>query len=158
MSAVHPPITAGSRGSLEYQALWALWTAPWNGELALNDTLISPDFIAHAAPITGGGDGLLRGREGLAGWITGIRAAMPNLVFTTEVGPLADDSYVCGRWIARGTYQGGMPGAPDLAIGKTVEFTGTDIFRVRGNQIAVYWTNADILQLLQQLGVLPGRG
>jgi len=158
MRAVDRPMTEASSGLLEYQAIWAQWTALWNGDLALNDTLISPDFIAHAAPISGSADGLVRGRAGLAGWIAGIRAAMPNLVFATEVGPLADDSYLCGRWIARGTYRGGMPGTPDLAIGKSVEFTGTDIFRVDGTQIAEYWTNADMLQLLQQLGALPGAG
>ncbi len=120
MSAVDRPNSEACSGLLEYQALWAQWTALWNGDLALNDRLISPDFIAHAAPISGSGDGLVRGREGLAGWITGIRAVMPNLVFTTEVGPLSDGSYLCGRWIARGTYRGGMPGTPDLAIGKFI--------------------------------------
>jgi len=66
-------MTEASSGLPEYQAVWAQWTALWNGDDALNDTLISPDFIAHAAPISGSGDGLVRGREGLAGWITGIR-------------------------------------------------------------------------------------
>ena len=47
-----------------------------------------------------------------------------------------------------------MPGVPAAAVGSQVSFTGTDTLRVAGGQIAEYWANADMLQLLQQLGVL----
>jgi hypothetical protein len=53
-----------------------------------------------------------------------------------------------------------MPGVPAAAVGSQVSFTGTDTLRVAGGQIAEYWANAGMLQLLQQLGALapPNQG
>jgi predicted ester cyclase len=135
------------------KALWGLWADLWNGDLGLAERIISPDFVAHAAPITGNGPDEVHGLAGLAEWIEGIRAAVPDLQFTTQVGPLAEGDLVAGRWFARGTYQGGIPGA--TAFGAVVTFTGTDTWRVAGGQIAEYWANADSLYLMQQLGAVP---
>ncbi len=136
------------------KALWQPWAALWNGDLALLDQIIAVDFLAHAAPISGNGSDEIVGRQGLGTWISGIRAAAPDLLFTTHVGPLAEGDFLSGRWAASGTYRGGMPGVPATAVGSHVSFTGTDTLRVAGGQIAEYWANADMLQLLQQLGAL----
>jgi hypothetical protein len=40
-------------------------------------------------------------------------------------------------------------------VGKQVEYAGMDIFRVDAGKIVEYWLCADILQLLQQVGVIP---
>jgi len=142
----------------DHKALWEPWADLWNGDLALTEQIIAADFVAHAAPITGTGPDEVHGRAGLAGWITGIRAAIPDLHFTTQLGPLADGDLVAGRWRAYGTYQGGIPGAPTTASGTVVTFTGTDTWRVAGGQIAEYWANADSLYLMQQLGAVPAIG
>ncbi len=71
------------------------------------------------------------------------------------VGPLADEDKVAGRWVFRATYQGDMPGASPVAVGKHVEYAGMDIFRVEAGKIVEYWLCADILQLLQQVGMIP---
>jgi predicted ester cyclase len=142
----------------DHKALWEPWGDLWNGNLALTEEIIAPDFVAHAAPITGTGSDEVHGRVGLQGWIQGIRAAIPDLHFTTQVGPLADGDFVAGRWAARGTYRGGMPGAAATAVGATVTFTGTDTLRVVNGQIAEYWANADSLYFMQQLGVVPTLG
>ena len=97
----------------------------------------------------------MRGPDGLKQWIGATVGAFTDYSFTTSVGPLADEDLVAGRWVFRATYQGSMPGASPAAVGKNVEYAGMDIFRVKDGQIVVYWLCADILQLLQQIGMIP---
>src|SRR6266545_3513342 len=41
----------------------------------------------HRRPISGNGSDQIVGRHGLGAWISSIRAAAPDLLFTTKVGP-----------------------------------------------------------------------
>ena len=134
-------------------ALAEPWKELWNGDLALTDRIIAEDFVAHAAPLTGTGSDLIRGREALNGWVSGIHAILPDLSFEIEVGPIADDDHMVVRWKARGTYGGGFPGASSAAAGREITFTGTDTLRVADGKLAEYWANADSLLFFQQLGV-----
>ena len=136
------------------KALWKSWNELWNGNLSLADEIIAPTFVAHFAPI-GTSPAEVRGPDGLKQWIGGTAAAFTNASFTTTVGPLVDEDLVAGRWIFRATYQGGMPGASSTAVGKGVEYAGMDLFRVEAGKIVEYWLCADILQLLQQVGMIP---
>ena len=97
----------------------------------------------------------MRGPNGLKQWIGGSAAAFTDYSFTTTVGPLADEDKVAGRWVFRGTYQGGIPGASPAAVGKRVEYAGMDLLRVEDGKIVEYWLCADMLQLLQQVGMIP---
>jgi predicted ester cyclase len=85
--------------------------------------------------------------------IAQIRALIPDLTFTTEVGPLRDGDFLIGRWRAEGHYAGGFPGAA-AAAGTPIAFTGTDILRLSDSRLAEYWLNADTLDLLRQLGAV----
>lgn len=140
-------------------ALAEPWKDLWNGDLSLTDKIIAEDFVAHAAPLTGTGSDQVRGREALNGWVSGIRAILPDLAFVIEVGPITDDEYMVVRWKARGTYHDGFPGASPEAAGREVTFTGTDTLRIAGGKLAEYWANADSLLFYQQLGVreVPAR-
>ncbi len=134
------------------------WRQLWNGDLAQLDAIVAENFVAHAALMGGTGEGTLRGRAALGQWIGGLHAVMTGLVFSIEVGPVTDADHLVVRWRARGTYRGGLPGASDAAIGREVDFTGTDILRVADGRIAEYWVNSDTLLLMQQLGIraVPG--
>jgi len=134
-------------------ALVGPWKDLWNGDLSVTGTIIAEDFTAHAAPITGTGPDEIRGRDALNEWVGGIHAVLPDLNFTIDVGPIADEEYLVVRWKARGTYAGGFPGAAPDAVGRTVTFTGTDTLRVADGKLAEYWANADSLLFVQQLGV-----
>lgn len=136
------------------------WKDLWNGDLGVTDKIIAEDFLAHAAPMTGSGPGEIHGREALNGWVSGIRAILPDLTFVIEVGPITDDEHMVVRWKAHGTYRGGFPGAPPEAVGREVTFTGTDTLRIADGKLAEYWANADSLLFFQQLGVreVPARG
>ena len=109
----------------------------------------------HAAMMDGGGGENLKGRDGLVGWIQQMRAAIPDLRFTIEVGPIAQDEYVSLRWAANGTYGGGFPGAAAPA-GTPVSITGTDTLRIEDGRFAEYWLNSDVHILLAQLQVKAG--
>ena len=130
------------------------WRALWNGDLSQTDKIIATDFVAHAAPITGTGPDSIAGRAALNAWVDGIHQILSDLTFTIEVGPIATDDHVVVRWRARGRYAGGFPGAPADAVGREVNFTGTDTLRIADGLIAEYWANADSLLFVQQLGVV----
>jgi predicted ester cyclase len=140
-------------------ALASQWKDLWNGDLAIADTIIAEDFLAHAAPLTGTGPDEICGREALRGWIRAIHTVLSGLTFAIQVGPVADDEYLVVRWTAHGTYRGGFPGASPEAAGREVTFTGTDVLRIAGGQLAEYWANADSLLFIQQLDVreIPAR-
>lgn len=142
------------RTNEELHALWGRWLELWNGNLAVGDEIIAPGFVAHFAPAPGS-PSEVRGPEGLTGWIGGAVAAFADHRFETTVGPLVDGDMVAGRWVFRATYQGGIPGSPESAVGQPVAYEGADFLRVEDGQIAEYWLSADILQLLQQVGVIP---
>ncbi len=137
-----------------HKELWKSWNQLWNGNLSIADEIIAPNFVAHFAPV-GNSPAVVVGSEGLKQWIGGTAAAFTNASFTTTVGPLADEDLVAGRWVFRAIYQGGMPGASSAAVGKHVEYAGMDLFRVEAGKIVEYWLCADILQLLQQVGMIP---
>lgn len=84
MRAVDLPSTAGSSGLLEYQALWAQWTALWNGDIALKDTLISHGDIADVATVDQALHGMDAAISTLGGWANGdsgvLQAGMRVLI------------------------------------------------------------------------------
>lgn len=131
------------------------WLALWNGDYSGADTLIRPDFQVHAAMLDGGEGGAVSGPQGLVGWISQIRGAIPDLVFTIQVGPIAQDDHLALRWSANGSYAGGFPGAA-APVGTKVAFTGTDVLSVRDGQLTEYWVNSDMHVLFAQLQVGGG--
>ena len=134
-------------------ALAEPWRQLWNGDLTRLDTLVAENVLIHAVLMGGTHGDTLHGRAALGQWIAGMHAVMGNFAFTIEVGPIANADHLVIRWRARGTYRGGFPNAPEAAIGREVNFTGTDILRVADGLLAEYWLNSDMLLLTQQLGI-----
>jgi predicted ester cyclase len=138
---------------LDARSLWDRWIALWNGDLAQADQIIHPRFTLHRIPPPPGASAM-HGREGLVTWIEQTRGLFPDLRFTVEVGPIVDGERVAGRWLAEGTYRGGVPGSTAPA-GTRVSFHGNDIWRADGGLIREYSLSDDLLDLMQQLGVIP---
>jgi predicted ester cyclase len=132
--------------------LVSAWLKLWNGDFGQADLCLSPDFRVHAAMLDGGDGSAVAGPRGVVGWIGQTRAAIPDLTFTIQVGPIEQDDHVALRWAAAGTYAGGFPGA-EAPAGTPVAFTGTDILRIHEGRLAEYWVNSDMLVLLAQLQV-----
>jgi len=110
--------------------LWQGWVDLWNGDLAQAEQIVATGFTANVA-IVGVDGASVQGRQGVAGWVALLRAALGEPVLTVEVGPIIDGDLVCGRWHLQGEYARGMPGAT-AAPGSRLDFTGTDILRIEG--------------------------
>jgi hypothetical protein len=96
----------------------------------------------------------LKGPDGLAGWIGGIRAAF-GVTYAVEVGPIMQDDLIAVRWTCTGSYLGDFPGAT-AEPGSPIAFTGTDVLRIADGRIAEYWVNSDIHVMLAQLKMAAG--
>jgi steroid delta-isomerase-like uncharacterized protein len=122
----------------------------WNeGNLAVVDELLSPDYILHvAAP--GVPD-----REGYKQVVSMYHTAFPDLRFTIE-DTVAEGDKVVIRLTIRGTHKGEYMGiAP---TGKQVAMTAIAIRRIEGGRIVEEWVETDRLGLMQQMGVVPPPG
>ncbi len=133
--------------------LWDSWIELWNGDLSLADQIIHPEFLVHRNPPPRI-PAELAGREALVTWIEQTRSFFDDLRLTVEVGPIVEGEMVAGRWVAEGTYHGGIPGST-APRGTPVRFRGNDIWRAEGGLIREYWLSDDLLDLMQQLGVIP---
>lgn len=117
------------------------------GNLDVADELLAPDFVGRP-----GGEEL-QGREAAKAFITGMRAAFPDLTLTVE-DQLAEGDTVVTRWTARGTHRGELMGIQPT--GSQVDVAGITIQRFRDGMIVEGWTSFDRLGMLQQIGAAPG--
>ncbi|MGH9182551.1 MAG: ester cyclase [Acidimicrobiales bacterium] len=118
------------------------------GDLAVADELISPDYIHHVP-----GDQPAHGLAGIREWVTLMRLTFPDFHVIVE-DEIAEGDRVVQRVTARGTHEGELFGVP--ATGKEVAFDVIEINRVGPDgKFAEHWSSVDLLGLLQQLGALP---
>jgi predicted ester cyclase len=125
----------------------------WNGDLALAGELVTDDFVVHQARVDAASSEAVRGPEAVTRMVREGHAPFEGLTFTIEVGPLVEGDLVAARWVGRGRYRGGLPGAAAPA-GTPVVFGGIDLLRAREGRFAEYWVSSDALQLMAQLGAL----
>ncbi len=119
---------------------------PSHGNMSAAKKLLAPNFVLHvplpAAP----------GIQGISDVITACREAFEHLNVTVE-DMVAEDDRVAARFTARGVHKGAFMGLP--ATGKPIIMTGIEIFRIENGRIAELWGEANLLGLMQQLGILP---
>jgi predicted ester cyclase len=110
------------------------WGNPWNPKII--DELAAPDMLLqyslHAPR---------RGRDDVRNFMTGFRAAFPDLSFGGVADLIAEGDYVVGRWIGGGTHSGPafddfLVGSLPAASGRKMRFTGTTVLRVDNGKIA----------------------
>jgi steroid delta-isomerase-like uncharacterized protein len=121
---------------------------PSRGDLQAADALLAPEFSLHT-PLPTPGPGI----EAMNTVITTCRAAFHGLHVTID-DLMADGDRVTCRFTARGVHNGEFMGLPPT--GKGIEMTGIEIFRLRDGRIAELWGEANLMGLMQQLGILPG--
>jgi predicted ester cyclase len=66
---------------------------------------------------------------------------------------IAEGDKVAVRHRLLGTHQAEIQGIP--ATGRQVEVNGIVIFRIENRMVVEAWLNADIVGMMQQLGVIP---
>lgn len=118
-----------------------------NGDLAVVDELVAPDFVDHAAP-----PGLPPGAEGHKVLIKLYREAFPGMHLTINE-LLADGDKVIVRWAATGTHLGPLFGIPPT--GKKINVDGIGIRRYSDGKMVVLWNVFDQMAMMQQLGLIP---
>lgn len=129
----------------ENEALARRWhdDAINGGDLGVIDEIVSPDVIHHAGTFPDG-----QGPEAIKSVLGFLHTAFPDTHHTIEQ-VIASDNFVVTRWSAQGTQQGEFQGiAP---TGKTVTWTGINIFRIECGRIAEEWSEVDGLGRVAQL-------
>jgi steroid delta-isomerase-like uncharacterized protein len=111
----------------------------------LVDRFVAADYVNHNDFVA---DGREANRQFWAAFFTGL----PDVRVTMEDLLVCGDRVV-GRFIYRGTHTGDLLGIP--ASGKPVEMRSIDIWRVKDGVFVEHWDELNLMQLFQQIGVLP---
>lgn len=119
------------------------------GNLSAVDELIAEDYVNHTGAIE------VRGRDGMKAFVTTLRTAFPDYHCAIE-DQIAEGDEVVTRWTVRGTQDGELMGIPPT--GKHVSLPGIVIDRLANGRLVETWHQADVLGMLQQLGVVPTPG
>lgn len=124
----------------------------WNrGNLAVIDEIVADHYVGHdpSVPMP------IQGPEGFKTWVGVARNAFPD--FHIDLDDLvAEGDRIAGRITMRGTHRGDLAGIP--ATGRQVSFGGIFIRHLEDGKFVEGWDQADMVSLMQQLGVLPGAG
>jgi steroid delta-isomerase-like uncharacterized protein len=116
------------------------------GNLAVVDELVAGDYVNHLA------SNEVRGPEGMKQFVTTYRTAFPDYACTID-DQIAEGDKVVTRWTVRGTQRGELMGIPPT--GKRITLPGVVIDRIANGKLAETWLHADVLEMMQQLGVIP---
>jgi predicted ester cyclase len=92
-------------------------------------------------------------------FMTGFRAAFPDLYFEGAADLIAEGDFVVGRWQGGGTHTGPafsdfLIGSLPAASGRKMRFTGTTVLRIENGKIAEEIGLDDGVTALQQLGLI----
>jgi predicted ester cyclase len=121
------------------------------GNMAVIDEVLSPNIVEHNLP-----PGLPANREGFKMFITGFRAAFPDLKYTIEE-ELTDGDKVMHRLMATGTMKGDFQGMK--ASNKKATWQEMHIGRFDASgKIVEHWGTVDQVSMLTQLGFMPSPG
>ena len=110
-------------------------------------TLFSTDYVDHTPSI-----GLPPGIEGAHAFHSMQIAAFPDRRITS-LDMIAEGDKVVHRLVGECTHQGEFMGIPPT--GKRITWSCIDIWRIADGKIVEHWVEADMMSLMQQLGVIP---
>jgi predicted ester cyclase len=113
------------------------------------DHLFDKNFVHHfRGPLSSGFEGLRQ--IGIM-----MNGAFPDVVVTEE-DLIASGDKVVERSSAAATHKGPMMGAPPT--NKKIKWSEIHIYRVQDGKIKEHWAEIAMMELLQQVGVLPQLG
>ncbi len=123
------------------------------GDPRVCDEILAPRFRFHSlqrASLTPQGmESTPQGEKAAYEW---LRTVWGDWRLTIDE-MIAEGDRAVVLWTFHGTQQGEFYGLP--ATGRTVTYSGINIFRIDGGKIVAIWDMYDRLWLWQQLGVLP---
>ena len=119
------------------------------GNMSLVDELFAVDFVEHEELPPG----LPPGREGAKALTMAMRSAFPDFKATIEQ-MIAEGDNVFLRMTWSGTQAGEFMGIP--STGKQFAVGVFDVVRIEDGQIVEHWGLMDSMDMMQQLGAMPG--
>jgi predicted ester cyclase len=119
------------------------------GDFSAIDELFDPQFIRHDLDPSQG-----QGRKHNEEFIRRMRSTFPDLHFSID-DVIAKGDKVVTRYHFDGTHLGDALGFK--ATGKKVAYTGILIQRFENGKIVEQWTEANLLSLFRQLGIVPSQ-
>ena len=117
-----------------------------NGNLKLIDELYAPDFVNHGAPV-----GAAPTRDGLRGFITKLRAAIPDAKIRID-HLVADNDFVVLNGALTGTHKGSLAG--ETPTGKQVESKSLSMHQVRDGKFVARWHYSNHAEFMRQIGAV----
>ncbi|MEX3939019.1 ester cyclase [Paraburkholderia sp. BR10937] len=139
------------------KAIVGRWFTRFWGEtcdLSVVDELAAPDMLLKYSLHEP-----RRGREDIKAFMTGFRAAFPNLNFWGAADLIAEGEYVVGQWEGGGTHSGPafgdfLAGSLPASSGRKMHFTGTTVLRLKDGKIVEESGLDDGVTALTQLGLI----
>jgi steroid delta-isomerase-like uncharacterized protein len=125
---------------------WAVWE---EGNIGLVDDLVGTDYVNHNP----GMPNQPEGPEGIKAVVSMFRAGMPDLRVVIE-DVIAEGDKVVMRYRIEGTHEGELFGVPPT--GRRISIESITVERVSGGKIREHWRVTDTLEMMQQLGAIPG--
>jgi steroid delta-isomerase-like uncharacterized protein len=147
-------VQSGGTMSIEHNKAAALrWSQElWSqGNLAVADEIIAPDYVRHDP-----GDPFpARGPEDVKRIVAMLRGMLPDFHITVDA-VIAEGDIVVSRYTATATDTVGYMGMPPT--GKAVRTPAIQMFRFANGKIVESWAARDDLGTLRQLGHFPAPG
>ncbi|ELZ82581.1 hypothetical protein C453_15888 [Haloferax elongans ATCC BAA-1513] len=117
------------------------------GDLDLVDEIVAADYVEHNPTVPHDA----RGPDDYKESVQMFRAAFPDLTLTEE-DTIVEGDKVVSRVTLRGTHEGAFMGIEPTGV--EVESEGIVINRIVDNQLVESWPLADMMGVMQQLGVV----
>ena len=118
------------------------------GNLAVMEEIVAPNAVDHSLP-----PGIPNNREGFKMFITGFRAAFPDLTYTIE-DEMAEGDKVYNLSMGTGTMKGDFQGMK--ASGKKATWQEMHVVRFDASgKVVEHWATVDQVSMLTQLGFMP---
>jgi hypothetical protein len=104
------------------------WTALWNGELDIAQTLLAAEFRIHFGDNVAGAAGdTVRNPADMVAYVRNVHTQRPGTAFDMDMPVVADTDRFAMRWSARGS---------------DGHISGIDVVHVSDGQIAEVWSVA----------------
>jgi hypothetical protein len=129
------------------------WRSLWTGQFDLARRIIGESYRLHMSPVYDARFSQCRGPDGVLLWVRWIHSILAPMHIREQVPPVFGKDMIAVRWLAQGTYVGGVRGAW-AAPGTGVLFSGADFLRVSKGKIVEHWANVDLHGLMTQFGTL----